>query len=59
MKRPSDDEIAQALCCGEKCTVGPNTGRCHRWDFHGEVQRVQALLTKVRDGTKEKEADEV
>jgi hypothetical protein len=59
MLRPTDDEIAVALCCGEKCAVGPNTGKCHRWDFDSEVARVRALLTRVRDGSKKKETNQV
>ena len=59
MKHPTDDEIALALCCGEKCAVGPNTGKCHRWDFAGEVVRIQALLARVNDGEKSKKANQV
>ena len=57
MRRPTDDEIARALCCGDKCAVGPNTGKCHRWDFETEVARVRALLELV-NAAKEKEAAE-
>ena len=34
----------RALCCGEKCAVGLNTGYCHRWDFTSEAARIRALL---------------
>jgi hypothetical protein len=45
MKRPTDDQILTALCCGPKCT--PNTGYCHRWDFTTELTRVRALLDNM------------
>jgi hypothetical protein len=50
MKRPTDDQILTALCCGPKCKVGPNTGYCHRWDFPTELTRVRALLDNMGNG---------
>ena len=50
MKRPTDDQILTALCCGPKCKVGPNTGYCHRWDFTTELTRVCALLDNMENG---------
>ena len=47
MRRPTDDEIMRALCCGGKCAVGPNTGLCHQWDFTNEAARIRALLERV------------
>jgi hypothetical protein len=58
MKRPTDDQILTALCCGPKCKVGPNTGDgrqraderyCHRWDFTTELTRVRALLDSMEN----------
>jgi hypothetical protein len=49
MKRPTDDQILTALCCGPKCKVGPNTGYCHRWDFTTELTRVRALLDNMEE----------
>ena len=49
MKRPTDDQILTALCCGPKCKVGPNTGYCHRWDFTTELTRVRALLDNMEN----------
>jgi hypothetical protein len=49
MKRPIDDQILTALCCGPKCKVGPNTGYCHRWDFTTELTRVRALLDNMEN----------
>ena len=48
-QRPTDDQIMRALCCGEKCKPGPNTGLCHRWDFMEETKRVRALLNRLSD----------
>lgn len=56
MRIPTDDELAQWICCGRKCEEGPNTGLCHRWDFVTEVAKVRALLTElqvVRDQAEE------
>jgi hypothetical protein len=50
MKRPTDDQILTALCCGPKCKAGPNTGCCHRWDFTTELTRVRALLDNMENG---------
>jgi hypothetical protein len=47
MKRPTDDQILTALCCGPKCK--PNTGYCHRWDFTTERTRVRALLDNMEN----------
>jgi len=47
MKRPTDDQILTALCCGPKC--GRNTGYCHRWDFTTELRRVRALLDSMEN----------
>jgi hypothetical protein len=41
------EQIMVALCCGEKCKPGPNTGLCHRFDFETEAKRVMALLDKL------------
>ena len=50
MRHPTDDEIMRALCCGEKCAVGPNnTGYCHRWDFTSEAARIRELLDRHRE----------
>ena len=58
MRLPTDDEIKVALCCGEKCATGPNTGKCHRWDFTGEAIRITELIRRINRG-KEEEANEV
>jgi hypothetical protein len=50
MKRPTDDQILTALCCGPKCKAGLNTGYCHRWDFTTELTRVRALLDNLENG---------
>lgn len=47
LKRPTDDQILTALCCGPKCEVGPNTGYCHQWDFSTELMRLRALLDNM------------
>ena len=60
MKHPTDDEIALALCCGEKCAVGPNTGKRHRCDPAGEAggacrrswQGVRTMAKKAKKQTK-------
>jgi hypothetical protein len=60
MHHPTDEEIMRALCCNGKCTVGPNTGYCHRWDFLQETARIRALLNRIAEQTaplKEKELD--
>jgi hypothetical protein len=44
------EQIMVALCCGEKCKPGPNTGLCHRFDFENEAKRVMALLDKLEQG---------
>lgn len=44
---PTDEEIMIALCCGARCKLGPNTGRCHRYDFDSEVKKIRALLNDV------------
>ena len=49
MKRPTDNQILTALCCGSKCKVGPNTGYCHRWDFSTELMRLRALLDNMEN----------
>ena len=49
MGRITDDQIAMALCCGEACSAGPNTGLCHKWDFNNEVKRVRDLLWREED----------
>jgi hypothetical protein len=41
------EQIMVALCCGEKCKPGPNTGLCHRLDFESEAKRVMALLERL------------
>jgi hypothetical protein len=46
MRRPTDEQIMVALCCGAKCLRGPNTGYCHRWDFDQETKRIRALLDR-------------
>jgi hypothetical protein len=47
------EQIMVALCCGEKCKPGPNTGLCHRFDFENEAKKIMALLDKL-DLLKEK-----
>ena len=54
MKRPTDDQILTALCCGPKCEPSTGDGRqraddryCHRWDFTTELTRVRALLDNM------------
>jgi hypothetical protein len=47
MKNPTDTEIMRALCCGEKCKLGPNTGYCHAFDFVEETRRIRALLERT------------
>jgi hypothetical protein len=43
--RPSDLEIAQAICCGEHCRT--DTSHCHAGDHLNEAVRVRKLLDRV------------
>ncbi|SCB52266.1 hypothetical protein GA0061099_103015 [Bradyrhizobium yuanmingense] len=43
-ERPSDLEIAQAICCGDVCRT--DTTHCHAGDHFGEAYRVRKLLDR-------------
>ncbi|MFH0301405.1 hypothetical protein AAFX91_30140 [Bradyrhizobium sp. 31Argb] len=43
-ERPSDIEIAQAICCGEVCRT--DTMHCHAGDHFSEAYRVRKLLAR-------------
>jgi hypothetical protein len=47
--RPSDIEIAQAICCGEHCRT--DTTHCHAGDHFGEAYRVRKLLDRYSFGS--------
>ena len=67
MKRPTDDQILTALCCGPKCEPHTGHGRqragdryCHRLDFTTELTRVRALLDNMEnrdDGGQDRSGD--
>lgn len=46
--RPSDIEIARAICCGEECRT--DTSHCHAGDHFGEAYRVRKLLDRYQPG---------
>ncbi len=45
----TDDDIMRMLCCGGKCRVGPNTGKCYRWDYTSEAKRVRELIDRCEE----------
>ncbi|WP_028167586.1 hypothetical protein [Bradyrhizobium elkanii] len=47
-ERPSDIEIAQAICCGEVCRT--DTMHCHAGDHFSEAYRVRKLLARFTPG---------
>lgn len=49
MTRPSDLEIARAICCGEHCRS--ETSHCHAGDHFAEAYRVRKLLDRHALGT--------
>jgi hypothetical protein len=51
MSRPTDEEIAMAICCGQRCRT--DTTHCHASDHMREAKRVRHLLERyqrVADG---------
>jgi hypothetical protein len=49
--RPSDLEIAQAICCGEHCCT--ETTHCHASDHFGAARRVRELLDGCQAATRD------
>jgi hypothetical protein len=45
--KPSDHEIAQAICCGEHCRS--DTRHCHAGDHFSEAYRVRRLLDRYAE----------
>lgn len=45
--RPTDLEIAQAICCGDECRT--DTTHCHAGDHFSEAYRVRKLLDRCAD----------
>ncbi len=47
IRKPTDNELLTALCCGEECRAEAMKQPCHRWDFIGEARRVLALFNRL------------